>query len=181
MTAACGCARVSPARPKWNTRCAIGITSTGSAAITSTSSTFTIWTWRIGFLTHQEKASPDEQAHPIRAHGMGGRQVRTGKEYGEIFDHHAVEFEYAERRAGVQPMPAYSRLLVECERTRGIRHQRPRSISNGHLQSIMGANAWSPETQERKRIPTSRSTTICSTRSATTSRTTKRSAALTAP
>jgi hypothetical protein len=25
---------------------------------------------------------------------MGGRQVRTGAEYGEIYDHHAVEFEY---------------------------------------------------------------------------------------
>jgi myo-inositol 2-dehydrogenase/D-chiro-inositol 1-dehydrogenase len=46
-------------------------------------------------LTAQEKMSPDEQAHPIRAHGLGGRQVRTGKRYGQIFDHHAVEFEYA--------------------------------------------------------------------------------------
>src|SRR3954463_7977454 len=27
---------------------------------------------------------------------MGGRQVRTGKEYGNIFDHHAVEFTYAD-------------------------------------------------------------------------------------
>lgn len=32
--------------------------------------------------------------YPVRAQGMGGRQVRTGKEYGEIFDHHFVEFEY---------------------------------------------------------------------------------------
>ena len=32
--------------------------------------------------------------HPIKAQGMGGRQVRTGKEYGEIYDHHFVEFEY---------------------------------------------------------------------------------------
>ncbi|ETN96501.1 Gfo/Idh/MocA family protein [Zhouia amylolytica] len=32
---------------------------------------------------------------PISAQGMGGRQVRTGKEYGEIFDHHFVEFKYA--------------------------------------------------------------------------------------
>jgi predicted dehydrogenase len=32
--------------------------------------------------------------HPVKAQGMGGRQVRTGKEYGEIFDHHFVEFEY---------------------------------------------------------------------------------------
>lgn len=33
-------------------------------------------------------------AFPIRANGMGGRQVRVDKKYGEIYDHHAVEFEY---------------------------------------------------------------------------------------
>ncbi len=33
---------------------------------------------------------------PVRANGMGGRQVRTDKKYGEIYDHHAVEFEYAD-------------------------------------------------------------------------------------
>ena len=32
--------------------------------------------------------------HPIRAQGQGGRLVRTGKEHGEIFDHHFVELEY---------------------------------------------------------------------------------------
>jgi predicted dehydrogenase len=35
-------------------------------------------------------------AHPIEAQGQGGRQVRTGKEYGDIFDHHMVEFTYAD-------------------------------------------------------------------------------------
>lgn len=35
-------------------------------------------------------------AYPIKAQGMGGREVRTGKEYGEIFDHHFVEFHYAD-------------------------------------------------------------------------------------
>ncbi len=44
------------------------------------------------------------QTHPIRANGMGGRQARTPEwaeaqgygpdAVGEIFDHHAVEFEY---------------------------------------------------------------------------------------
>ena len=33
---------------------------------------------------------------PIKAQGMGGREVRKGKEYGEIFDHHYVEFQYAD-------------------------------------------------------------------------------------
>ncbi|GIW80924.1 MAG: dehydrogenase [Gemmatales bacterium] len=34
------------------------------------------------------------QSHPIRAVGMGGRQTRVGKEFGEIFDHFAVDYEY---------------------------------------------------------------------------------------
>ncbi len=34
--------------------------------------------------------------YPVKAQGMGGRQVRVGKEYGEIFDHHYVEFHYAD-------------------------------------------------------------------------------------
>ena len=32
--------------------------------------------------------------HPLRCNGMGGRQVRTANRYGEIYDHHFVEFEY---------------------------------------------------------------------------------------
>ncbi len=34
--------------------------------------------------------------YPVKAQGLGGRQVRVGKEYGEIFDHHYVEFTYAD-------------------------------------------------------------------------------------
>jgi myo-inositol 2-dehydrogenase/D-chiro-inositol 1-dehydrogenase len=34
------------------------------------------------------------QAHPLRCVGMGGRQVRTQPEFGHIFDHFAVEYEY---------------------------------------------------------------------------------------
>ncbi len=34
------------------------------------------------------------QAHPIRATGLGGRQTRTSPEYGHIFDHFAIDFEY---------------------------------------------------------------------------------------
>ncbi len=33
--------------------------------------------------------------YPVKAQGMGGREVRKGKDNGEIFDHHYVEFEYA--------------------------------------------------------------------------------------
>jgi predicted dehydrogenase len=34
--------------------------------------------------------------YPVKAQGMGGRQVRKGKDHGEIFDHHYVEFHYAD-------------------------------------------------------------------------------------
>jgi predicted dehydrogenase len=34
--------------------------------------------------------------YPVKAQGMGGREVRKGKDYGEIFDHHYVEFQYAD-------------------------------------------------------------------------------------
>lgn len=33
-------------------------------------------------------------SHPIKATGLGGRQVRTSPAYGHIFDHFAVEYEY---------------------------------------------------------------------------------------
>jgi len=35
-----------------------------------------------------------KDAYPTKAYGMGGRHMRTGKDHGEIFDHHFVEFEY---------------------------------------------------------------------------------------
>ncbi|MCG8449148.1 MAG: Gfo/Idh/MocA family oxidoreductase [Pirellulales bacterium] len=37
-----------------------------------------------------------KNAYPVEAHGMGGREVRTGKDHGQIFDHHCVEFTYAD-------------------------------------------------------------------------------------
>ncbi|HZZ70936.1 MAG TPA: Gfo/Idh/MocA family oxidoreductase [Pirellulales bacterium] len=37
-----------------------------------------------------------KNGYPIRANGMGGCEVRKGKDTGETFDHHCVEFEYAD-------------------------------------------------------------------------------------
>jgi len=34
------------------------------------------------------------EQYPIKAIGMGGREVRKGPEYGNIFDHHSVVYEY---------------------------------------------------------------------------------------
>jgi myo-inositol 2-dehydrogenase / D-chiro-inositol 1-dehydrogenase len=35
-----------------------------------------------------------KKGHPVKARGMGGCETRKGKDYGEIFDHHSVEFFY---------------------------------------------------------------------------------------
>jgi predicted dehydrogenase len=35
------------------------------------------------------------RAHPVKATGMGGRQQRTDPKFGHIFDHFAVDYEYA--------------------------------------------------------------------------------------
>ena len=50
------------------------------------------------------------QGHPVEAEGVGGRQVRVGKDVGEIFDHHSVEFTYAN---GVK-MFSYCRHIPGC-------------------------------------------------------------------
>ena len=36
------------------------------------------------------------RGYPVRAWGMGGRAFQKGPDSGEIFDHHAVEYEYAD-------------------------------------------------------------------------------------
>ena len=62
------------------------------------------------------------QAHPVRAVGMGGRQVRTGPEYGHIFDHFAIDYEYPNGVAPDEHVPADQRL--RGQRLRGARrHQ----------------------------------------------------------
>jgi predicted dehydrogenase len=58
------------------------------------------WTWLSGdFIAEQHVHNLDImnwilQSHPVSCVGVGGRQVRTGKEFGDIYDHMAVEYEY---------------------------------------------------------------------------------------
>jgi myo-inositol 2-dehydrogenase / D-chiro-inositol 1-dehydrogenase len=37
-----------------------------------------------------------KRGYPVSAQGTGGREVRNGKDHGEIFDHHIVDFVYAD-------------------------------------------------------------------------------------
>ena len=53
-----------------------------------------------------------KRAHPVEAHGSGGRQVRVGKEYGNIFDHHYVEYTYADGST----MISHCRQTPNCRR-----------------------------------------------------------------
>jgi predicted dehydrogenase len=47
---------------------------------------------------------------PLRAWGLGGRQVRTDPQFGNIFDHHAVVYEYAKGT----PVSSYCRQMANC-------------------------------------------------------------------
>jgi myo-inositol 2-dehydrogenase/D-chiro-inositol 1-dehydrogenase len=82
-------------------------------------------------------------AHPVRAQGMGGRQVRNQKIHGQIFDHHFVEFEYADG----------SRLYSQCRQgQRGALAQVSEHVAGtkgsanlglrNRLFEITGANPW---------------------------------------
>jgi predicted dehydrogenase len=51
-----------------------------------------------------------KQGPPVEAQGAGGRQVRIGPDYGEIFDHHSVEFTYADG----SKMFSYCRHIPRC-------------------------------------------------------------------
>jgi predicted dehydrogenase len=50
------------------------------------------------------------RAHPVLAVGLGGRQVRTGPEYGHIYDHFAIDYEYGN---GVHMM-SMCRQIAQC-------------------------------------------------------------------
>lgn len=68
-----------------------------------------------------------KNAYPVRAIGMGGRQVRIGKDFGEIFDHHVVEYEYEDG----------SRMFSQC------RHQ-PGTMSRVS-EAFQGTNGSAPQ------------------------------------
>lgn len=59
-----------------------------------------MWSWLSGdFIVEMHVHNLDIMnwvldAHPVRCLGLGGRQARTGDEYGNIYDHISVEYEY---------------------------------------------------------------------------------------
>jgi predicted dehydrogenase len=82
-------------------------------------------------------------ATPVKVMGMGGRQVRTAPEYGNIFDHFAVEFEYSNG----------ARVMSMCRQTPGCADRVEEKIvgTKGHAfgyGEIAGPNAWKFEGEE---------------------------------
>jgi predicted dehydrogenase len=70
--------------------------------------------------------------YPVRVVGTGGRQVRTGPEYGHIYDHFAVVYEYANG----------ARLFSHCRQQAGCKND-----ISGHVLGTKGR----AELSERKR------------------------------
>jgi predicted dehydrogenase len=83
------------------------------------------------------------QALPVRIMGMGGRQARTGPEFGNIFDHFAVEYEY----------PNGVRVMSMCRQTKGAadrveeRLVGSKGVAFGYGE-IKGASPWKFEGEE---------------------------------
>jgi predicted dehydrogenase len=61
--------------------------------------------------------------YPAKAIGLGGRQVRTGPEYGNIYDHHAVVYEYENG----------ARLVSNCRQIPGCKND-----ISGHVLGTQG-------------------------------------------
>ncbi|MHC4428176.1 MAG: gfo/Idh/MocA family oxidoreductase, partial [Planctomycetota bacterium] len=86
-------------------------------------------------------------AHPIRAMGMGGRQVRTDPDYGHIFDHFAVEYEY----------PNHVHLMSMCRQIDGCANRVEEVIRGAEGYAVMrsgyavveGHNPWRFDTEAR--------------------------------
>ena len=84
-------------------------------------------------------------AHPVKAMGVGGRQFRTEPKYGHIYDHFAIDFEYANG----------ARVLSMCRQIEGTRdrvgeHFIGTAGSSDASTWIQGATAWkygAPETR----------------------------------
>jgi predicted dehydrogenase len=86
--------------------------------------------------------------YPVKAMGMGGRQVRTGPEFGHIFDHHAVVYEFASglkcfHMCRQQPN-VHNEVTDYIMGTKGVAEPMPHKIT--------GANPWQYDRKKLKQI-----------------------------
>ncbi|MCG8310710.1 MAG: Gfo/Idh/MocA family oxidoreductase [Cytophagales bacterium] len=75
-----------------------------------------------------------KQAYPVSAKGIGGRQTRTANKYGEIFDHHYVEYTYDDGTI----------LNSRCSHFKGSDSKIGETIigTKGKAEFLFGKNGW---------------------------------------
>ncbi len=82
-----------------------------------------------------------KQGFPVAANGQGGREVRQGKDHGQIFDHHFVEFTYEDG----------SKMFSQCRHIEGCWNavdefahgtKGSANISNGQLYAADGSSLY---------------------------------------
>ena len=89
-------------------------------------------------------------AYPVRAQGMGGRQVRNLKIHGQIYDHHFVEFEYADgSRLYSQSRQNRGTFTSVSEHVTGTKGSADLNDPQKRF-AITGPNAWSLRLKERE-------------------------------
>jgi predicted dehydrogenase len=76
--------------------------------------------------------------HPVLAHGMGGRQVRTGPEWGHIFDHFSIDYEYP----GDVHLHSQARQIQGCEGSVSEALVGDRGQCQVDRYTVTGAKAW---------------------------------------
>jgi predicted dehydrogenase len=79
-----------------------------------------------------------KQAHPVRALALGGRQVRTGSDFGHIYDHFAVDYEYADGT----PLMSMCRQIGGCDSSVSESLAGEKGSCQVDKYTISGARAW---------------------------------------
>jgi len=77
-------------------------------------------------------------AHPVRAVGLGGRQVRIDPVYGNIYDHFAIDYEYPN---GVR-VASYCRQIPDCENNVSEALHGTKGFCQVNKYTITGEHAW---------------------------------------
>jgi predicted dehydrogenase len=84
--------------------------------------------------------------YPVKAIGTGGRQVRTAPEYGHIYDHFSITYEYADG----------TKLFAACRQQPGCKNDisvhvfgsKGQANTGGRRPTITGEQKWQPAGQE---------------------------------
>ncbi len=83
-------------------------------------------------------------SHPVRAMGMGGRQVRIDPAYGHIFDHFAIDYEYED---GTHLM-SMCRQILGCERNVSEALTGDKVFCQADRYTISGSKDWKLEGED---------------------------------